>query len=169
MSEGCFSAAVGAIIAATVGTFSTTVYPDNMGMLRSTRVGSRYGTAAAGILLVVLGSCVKFDMLLVLVPTVVLAGTATVLFGIVMVHGIQLLAEIDWHDRNLIIAGAALMVGLGGLFVEPEAVKALPLTIQLMLKQSAVTGGAILLLLYWLFGDKPKQQASIELGESELG
>ena len=97
-----------------VGTFSTTVYPDNMGMLRSTRVGSRYGTVAAGVLLVVLGSCVKFDMLLVLVPTVVLGGIATVLFGIVMVHGIQLLAGIKWHDRNLIIAGAALMVGLGG-------------------------------------------------------
>ena len=160
MSEGCFSAALGAVIAATVGTFSTTVYPDNMGMLRSTRVGSRYGTAAAGVLLVVLGSCVKFDMLLVLVPTVVLAGTATVLFGIVMVHGIQLLAEIDWHDRNLIIAGAALMVGLGGLFVEPETVKALPLTIQLMLKQSAVTGGTVLLVLYWLFGDKPPEQTN---------
>ena len=89
MSEGCFAVAIGAIIAAAVGTFSTTVYPDNMGMLRSTRVGSRYGTAAAGVLLVVLGSCVKFDMLLVMVPIVVLAGVATVLFGIVMVHGIR--------------------------------------------------------------------------------
>jgi len=160
MSEGCFTAAVGAIMAATVGTFSTTVYPDNMGMLRSTRVGSRYGTVAAGILLVVLGSCVKFDMLLVLVPTVVLAGIATVLFGIIMVHGVHLLTAIDWHDRNLIIAGAALMVGLGGLFVEPETAKALPLTIQLMLKQSAVTGGVTLLVLYWLLGDKPQPQTS---------
>lgn len=156
MSEGCFAAAVGSVLAATVGTFSTTVYPDNMGMLRSTRVGSRYGTVAAGALLVLLGSCVKFDMLLVLVPTVVLAGIATVLFGIVLVHGIQLLARIDWHDRNLIIAGAALMVGLGGLFVEPETAKALPLSLQLILKQSAVTGGFVLLALYWLIGDKPQ-------------
>lgn len=163
MSEGCFAAAVGSILAAAVGTFSTTVYPDNMGMLRSTRVGSRYGTVAAGILLVVLGSCVKFDMLLVLVPTVVLAGIATVLFGIVMVHGIQLLAEINWHDRNLIIAGAALMVGLGGLFVEPETAKMLPLTVQLILKQSAVTGGFVLLLLYWLLGDKPQPEAMVEM------
>jgi len=166
MSEGCFAAAVGAIIAAAVGTFSTTVYPDNMGMLRSTRVGSRYGTAAAGILLVVLGSCVKFDMLLVMVPIVVLAGVATVLFGIVMVHGIHLLAETEWHDRNLIIAGAAIMVGLGGLFVDPETAKALPLTIQLILKQSAVTGGFTLLLLYWLLGDKTKQQESQEVHDA---
>lgn len=165
MSEGCFTAAVGAVLAAMVGTFSTTVYPDNMGMLRSTRVGSRYGTVAAGVLLVVLGSCVKFDMLLVLVPTVVLAGIATVLFGIVMVHGIHLLSGIKWSDRNLIIAGAALMVGLGGLFVEPETAKLLPLTVQLMLKQSAVTGGITLLVLYALLGEKPqKQQAAEEAG-----
>jgi xanthine/uracil permease len=162
MSEGCFAAALGAVIAATVGTFSTTVYPDNMGMLRSTRVGSRYGTVAAGVLLVLLGSCVKFDMLLVLVPTVVLAGIATVLFGIVLVHGIQLVAQVEWHDRNLIIAGAALMVGLGGLFVEPETAKALPLTLQLILKQSAVTGGFVLLLLYWLLGDKPQAGKVVE-------
>jgi xanthine/uracil permease len=156
MSEGCFAAAVGSVLAATVGTFSTIVYPDNVGMLRSTRVGSRFGTVAAGVLLVLLGSCVKFDMLLVLVPTVVLGGIATVLFGIVLVHGIQLLARVDWHDCNLIIAGAALMVGLGGLFVEPETAKALPLSLQLILKQSAVTGGFVLLLLYWLIGDKPQ-------------
>jgi xanthine/uracil permease len=151
-----------------VGTFSTTVYPDNMGMLRSTKVGSRYATVAAGVLLVVLGSCVKFDMLLVLVPTVVLGGVATVLFGIVLVHGIQLLSGIDWHDRNLVIAGAALMVGLGGMFVEPEVAKALPLTIQLVLKQCAVTGGFVLLVLYWLLGDKPQSQAVAEKEQNVL-
>jgi xanthine/uracil permease len=166
MSEGCFVAALGAIVAAAVGTFSTTVYPDNVGMLRSTRVGSRYGTIAAGILLVVLGSCVKFDMLLVLVPIVVLAAIATILFGIVMVHGIQLLSKIEWHDRNLIIAGAALMVGLGCLFVGPETVKVLPLTIRLILKQSAVTGGVTLLVLYALIGDKPKPEERDALGGS---
>lgn len=164
MSEGCFTAAVGAVLAAVVGTFSTTVYPDNMGMLRSTRVGSRYGTVAAGVLLVVLGSCVKFDMLLVLVPSVVLAGIATVLFGIVMVHGVHLLAGIKWTDRNLIIAGTALMVGLGGLFVEPETAKLLPLTVQLILKQSAVTGGMTVLVLYALLGDKLKKEPAAELG-----
>lgn len=158
MSEGCFGAAIGSILASVVGSFSTTVYPDNIGMLLSTRVGSRYATFAAGILLVVLGCCIKFDMLLVLVPTFVLGGTATVLFGIVMVHGIHLLARIEWDDRNLITAGAALMVGLGGLFVPPDVMKELPLTVQLILKQSAVTGGITLLVLYALLYRSRKAQ-----------
>jgi xanthine/uracil permease len=158
MSEGCFAAALGAILASVVGTFSTIAYPDNVGMLRSTRVGSRYATVAAGVLLVLLGTCVKFDMLLVLVPSQVLAGIATILFGIVMVHGMHLLGGVEWTERNLIIAGAALMVGLGGLFVEPETMHELSPTIQIVLKQSAVTGGVTLLLLYWLIGDKPKPE-----------
>ncbi len=161
MSEGCFAAAVGAILAAVLGSFSTTVYPDNMGMLRSTRVGSRYGTLAAGVLLVVLGSCVKFDMLLVIIPTSVLAGVATVLFGIVMVHGIHLLSGITWSDRNLVIGGTALMVGLGGLLVEPEIAKLLPLTLQLVLKQPAVSGGVVLLVLYAILGEKPAKAGVI--------
>jgi xanthine/uracil permease len=157
MSEGCFGAAVGSALGALVGTFSMFVYPDNIGMTRATRVGSRYATFAAGVLLVVLGSIVKFDMLLVLVPVVVLAGIATVLFGIVMVHGIHLLAQVNWTDRNLIIAGASLMVGLGGLFVAPETLKEMPLIVQLVLKQSGVTGGVTLLVLYALLGEDKAQ------------
>lgn len=152
MSEGCFAAALGSIIGAMVGTFSMFVYPDNIGMARATRVGSRYATFAAGVLLVLLGSNVKFDMLLVLVPVVVLGGIATVLFGIVLVHGIHLLADVKWSDRNLIIAGASLMVGLGGLFVSPEVLKQMPLVLQLVFKQSAITGGVTLLVLYALLG-----------------
>jgi xanthine/uracil permease len=54
----------------------------------------------------------------------------------------------------MIIIGGALMVGLGGLLVDPETAKALPLMIQLMLKQSAITGGITLLVLYALLGRK---------------
>jgi xanthine/uracil permease len=80
-----------------------------------------------------------------------------VLFGIVMVHGIHLLAQVNWTDRNLIIAGASLMVGLGGLFVAPETLKEMPLIVQLVLKQSGVTGGVTLLVLYALLGEDKAQ------------
>ena len=133
-------------------------------MVRSTRVGSRYATLAAGVLLVLLGCCTKFDMLLVLVPVVVLGGVGTLLFGIVMVHGIHLLSGIDWDDRNLIIGGSALMIGLGGLLVEPETAKALPLTVQLLLKQPAVTGGLTLLILYALIGHRAAAPAHAGAG-----
>src|SRR6185312_9900676 len=117
MSGGLMSVALGGILASVLGTFSTQVYPDNMALLRSPRVGSRYAVFAAGILLVILGSCVKFDMLLVLVPSPILSAIATLLFGIVMVHAIHHLAPVKWDETNLTIAGFALLFGIGGLFV----------------------------------------------------
>lgn len=150
MAGGVFGVAIGSVLAGIVGGFSTLVYPDNVGMLRSTRVGSRYGTLAAGLLLIVLGSCVKFDMLLVIVPNAVLSAAATLLFGIVFIHGVHMLASVEWDDRNLIIAGLAAMIGLGGLFVAPEVMNAMPLIMQLVLRQPVVSGGLTVIVLHAL-------------------
>ena len=161
MSGGLISVALGGILASVLGTFSTQVYPDNMALLRSTRVGSRYAVLAAGILLVLLGSCVKFDMLLVLVPSPILSAIATLLFGIVMVHAIHHLAPVEWDEINLTIAGFALLLGIGGLFVAGETLQGLPLVIRLLLGQAAVTGGIPLILLHALLArDKPASALS---------
>jgi len=148
MAEGVFGAALGAVVAAVFGGFSTIAYPDNIGMLRATRVGSRHVTLAAGILLIVLGACVKFDMLLVLVPSSVISAAATLLFGIVFMHGVGLLAEVEWDDRSLIAAGLGFLVGLGGLFVTPDVLKAMPLIARLILQQPVISGGLTLLVLH---------------------
>jgi xanthine/uracil permease len=158
MSMGLLTVAFGGLLASVIGGFSTQVYPDNIGMLRSTRVGSRYAVLAAGAILVVLGACVKFDMLLVAVPQPVVSAAATLLFGIVLVHGIAILGKVHWDDRNLVIVGFALLMGLGALFVPPETMKALPLVVQLLLRQSVVIGGIPLILLHLLL-DRPTQAA----------
>ncbi|HYM18468.1 MAG TPA: solute carrier family 23 protein [Micropepsaceae bacterium] len=150
MSGGLMSVALGGVIASVLGTYATHIYPDNMGLLRYTRVGSRYATLTCGILLMLLGSCIKFDMMLVLVPTPVLAAIATVLFGVVMIHAIQHLAPVEWDERNLIVAGFSLLLGIGGLFVAGEAYQALPLAIRILLKQAVVTGGVPLISLHAL-------------------
>jgi xanthine/uracil permease len=150
MSQGIFGVALGSTLAAACGGFSTIVYPDNIGMLRATRVGSRYATLAAGVLLIALGSFVKFDMLLVLVPQPVVSAAATLLFGVVFMHGVQMLAKVDWDDRKFIAAGLALLVGLGGLFVSPEASQAMPLLVRLFLQQPVISGGLTLVVLHSL-------------------
>ena len=150
MSEGIFGVAIGSVVAGIFGGFSTIVYPDNIGMLRATRVGSRYATLAAGILLIVLGGCIKFDMLLVVVPLPVISAAATLLFGIVFMHGVHILAQVDWDDRRLACAGLSFLVGLGGLFVSPEALAAMPLTLRLLLQQPVISGGLTLVVMHTL-------------------
>jgi xanthine/uracil permease len=147
--------ALGSVVAGIIGGFSTIVYPDNIGMLRSTRVGSRYVTLAAGALLIVLGACVKFDMLLVIVPLPVLSAAATLLFGIVFMHGVHMLAKVDWDDRQLITAGLAFLVGLGGLFIAPDVLQAMPLVVRLLVEQPVVSGTVTLVVLYALLCSRP--------------
>jgi xanthine/uracil permease len=148
MSEGIFAVATGSAIAGIVGGFSTIVYPDNMGMLRTTRVGSRYATLAAGIILIALGACVKFDMLLVLVPQPVVSAAATLLFGVVFMHGVQMLSKVEWNDRQYAVTGLALLVGLGGLFVSPETLQTMPLMARLFVQQPVISGGLTLVVLH---------------------
>src|SRR5260370_9454144 len=76
MSQGILAVAIGSVLAGIVGGFSTIVYPDNMGMLRTTRVGSRYSTLAAGPILLRLGALGQFDMLLLLGPQAAGSGGA---------------------------------------------------------------------------------------------
>jgi len=161
MSEGIFAVALGSVLGAIVGGLSTIAYPDNIGMLRTTRVGSRYATLAAGILLITLGGFIKFDMLLVLVPQPVVSAVATLLFGIVFMHGVQILATVDWDDRKFIVAGLAVLVGLGGMFVSPQTLAAMPLLARLFIEQPVISGGFTLVILHSLLCSQTISQSGI--------
>jgi xanthine/uracil permease len=159
MSQGVFAIGLGGVLAGLVGGFSTIVYPDNMGMLRTTRVGSRYATLAAGILLIVLGASIKFDLLLVVVPLPILAAAATLLFGIVLMHGVHILAKVDWDDRKYIVAGLAMLVALGGMFIAPDVQAQMPLLVRLVATQPVISGGLTLVVLHALLCGTPPKEA----------
>jgi xanthine/uracil permease len=158
MSQGIFAIGLGGVLAGLVGGFSTIVYPDNVGMLRTTRVGSRYATLAAGVLLIVFGASIKFDLLLVVVPLPVLSAAATLLFGIVLMHGVHILAKVDWDDRKFIVSGLALVVGLGGMFLAPDVLAQMPIMVRLVITQPVIAGGLTLVVLHALLcGTPPKE------------
>lgn len=155
-SEGLFAMSLGATLAGITGGFSTMAYPDCIGLLRSTRVCSRYATLAAGVILIVLGSCIKFDILLVIVPLPVLSASATLLFGIVFMHGMQTLSKVPWNDRTLVAGGLALLVALGGILVPPDTMQTLPSFARLLLQQPIISGGLTLLVLTALLGNESR-------------
>lgn len=160
MAQGVFGIALGSVLAAIVGGLSTIAYPDNIGMLRATRVGSRYATLAAGVLLIALGGFIKFDMLLVLVPQPVISAAATLLFGIVFMHGVHMLANVDWDDRKFMVAGLALLVGISGLFITPEVLQSMPLMVRLVMQQPVISGGLTVVILHSILCTIPPMPAA---------
>jgi xanthine/uracil permease len=160
LSWGVFAMMLGSALGSCIGAVSNVPYPANVALLRSTRVASRQVTMATGVILVIMGFFNKLDYLFVVLPVPVLAAAATVLFGMVFVHGIEMLAEVEWTERQLAITGFSLMLGFGSLFIDPEVFKAFPLVVSLLLKQPIIVGVASLMILSALLPGRSRAVAS---------
>lgn len=153
-AKGVFAMMLGSALSCTIGSFSTIPYPANIALLRSTRVASRYVTIATGCILVAAGFLTKVDYLFVVLPVPLLGAAATVLFGIVFVHAVELLAHVRWDQRQLAITGLALMLGFGCNFLDPEVLKPLPLLPRLLLQQPTIVGVVTMVLLGLLIPER---------------
>jgi xanthine/uracil permease len=152
VSQGVFGEVVGSTVGAVFGGMSTLAYPDNIGLLRVTKVGSRYVTLATGIILLVLGGLGPFDRLLQAVPLPVLAAAGTVLFGVLFASAIDVLSGVHWSRDNLMLAGFPFITAIGGLFVPAPTLKAMPTVVQLILAQPLIIGTVLLVVLKLAFG-----------------
>ncbi|HEX6518238.1 MAG TPA: 2-oxo-4-hydroxy-4-carboxy-5-ureidoimidazoline decarboxylase [Nocardioidaceae bacterium] len=117
-------------LATTIGgvlnSFPYTCFAENVGLVRLTRVKSRWVVAAAGLFMIVLGVLPKAGAVVASIPHPVLGGAALAMFATVAVVGIQTLSRVDFHDhRNMVIVGTSL--GLAMLVtVQPDLAKAVP-------------------------------------------
>lgn len=154
VSQGVFGEVLGSTIGSVFGGLSTLAYPDNIGLLRVTKVGSRFVTLTTGIILLVLGGLKPFDALLQAVPLPVLAATGTVLFGVLFASAIDVLKQVDWNQRTLLIAGFPFITAIGGLFVPATTLKAMPTVFQLILGQPLILGTILLVVMKLVLGER---------------
>jgi OHCU decarboxylase len=133
-------------LATTIGgvlnSFPYTCFAENVGLVRLTRIKSRYVVAAAGVIMIFLGLLPKAAAIVAGIPHPVLGGAALAMFATVAVVGFQTLSRVDFHDhRNVIIV--ATSVGLA-MYVtaQPDVAKAVPQWAQIILG-SGITLGSI--------------------------
>jgi NCS2 family nucleobase:cation symporter-2 len=86
-----------------------------------------------GVFLIVCGLIPKIGALIAAMPIAVLGGGVIVMFGMVVSAGLNMLSEVTYNRRNMIIVAVALSVGLG-LQAVPEALQHLPSTLKLLLQ-----------------------------------
>jgi xanthine/uracil permease len=161
VSQGVFGEVLGSTIGAIFGGMSTLAYPDNIGLLRVTKVGSRYVTLTTGIILLVLGGLNPFDRLLQAVPLPVLAAVGTVLFGVLFTSAIDVLGSVRWTRENLMLGGVPFITAIGGLFIPATTLHAMPMVIQLVFGQPLILGTVLLIVMKGAFGLR-------RLGDREL-
>jgi OHCU decarboxylase len=104
-------------LATTIGgvlnSFPYTCFAENVGLVRLTRIKSRWVVATAGAMMIVIGLIPKTGAIVAAIPHPVLGGAALVLFGTVAVVGIQTLRRVDFNDeRNIVILATSLGLAL---------------------------------------------------------
>ena len=114
------------VIGGVLNSFPYTCFAENVGLVRLTRVTSRYVVAAAGVFMIGIGMVPKAGAIVAGIPSPVLGGAALAMFATVAVVGVQTLARVDFHDhRNVVIVASS--VGLALLVTaQPDLAKAVP-------------------------------------------
>ncbi|MGL5977724.1 MAG: solute carrier family 23 protein [Erysipelotrichaceae bacterium] len=104
-------------VSALIGGPANTTYGENTGVIGLTKVGSVYVTAGAAVIAIVLACMGKVSALINTIPVGVLGGMSILLYGVIASNGLRILIDnnVDFtKQRNLIIASAMLVIGLGG-------------------------------------------------------
>ncbi|KAF2275636.1 xanthine/uracil permease protein-like protein, partial [Westerdykella ornata] len=107
--NGCLAAL------ATITPMST--FAQNNGVIALTRCANRKAGFAACFWLIVMGIFSKFAAALVAIPSAVLGGMTTFLFGAVAVSGIRIISTMPFTRRNRFILTAGLALGFGATMV----------------------------------------------------
>ena len=144
---GIFGMAVGNIIGAAVGGVGTTTYPENVGIIRVSGVGSRFATLAMGIIAVLLGFFPKVGMLIAVIPSSVLNGATVVLFGMIAFSGVQNLKSVEWDDLNVLTAAVPYIIAIGTMFLPGDFTAMLPTAVQSIITQPMLVGIILLVIL----------------------
>jgi OHCU decarboxylase len=134
-----------------LNSFPYTCFAENVGLVRLTKVKSRYVVATAGLLMMVIGIIPKVGAIVAAIPPPVLGGAGFALFGTVAVIGIQTLRRVDFHDeRNVIILAVSLGFAMTPT-VYPTIVDHFPEAVRTIISSGITLGSISAILLNLIF------------------
>lgn len=137
-----FADGLGTAVAGVFGGLPNTSFSQNVGLVAMTGVMSRHVVSIGALFLIACGLVPKVGALINTVPINVLGGGVIVMFGMVCAAGVNMLSEVTWNRRNMVIFATALSVSLG-LQLEPSALQHLPDTLKILLTSGLLPAAAI--------------------------
>ena len=137
---------LGSAIAGIFGGLPNTSFSQNVGLISMTGVMSRHVVTIGAIFLILCGLIPKVGAIVSTVPINVLGGGVIVMFGMVAAAGVNMLSEVTWNRRNMVIFAVSLSVGLG-LQLVPDALQHLPKTWQILLTSGLLPAAALSIVL----------------------
>lgn len=100
-------------ISALFGCPPVTSFSQNVGLVNMTRVVNRFTIATGAGFMILAGFLPPVGNFFASLPESVLGGCTIMMFGTILVSGIEMLAKADFTQRNVTIAALSLSIGIG--------------------------------------------------------
>lgn len=146
LSGATFADGVGTAVAGVFGGLPNTSFSQNVGLISMTGVMSRAVVTTGAIFLIICGLVPKIGALIAAMPISVLGGGVIVMFGMVAAAGVNMLSDVVWNRRNMMILALSLAFGLGFHLV-PDSLQHLPQTPKVLLASGLLPAAFIAVVL----------------------
>ena len=124
-------------LSACFGCMPITSFSQNVGLLAMTKVINRFTIATGAGILILAGIFPAFGALLATLPEAVLGGCTIMMFGNIVISGLQMIGDCGFTQRNITIAALSLSIGLGFTQV-PEMFNIFPSIIRTIFAENCV-------------------------------
>ncbi|MBP3887861.1 MAG: purine permease [Cellulosilyticum sp.] len=95
------------------GCMPITSFSQNVGLVAMTKVVNRFTILMGAIIMILAGLFPAFGAILATLPEPVLGGCTLIMFGSIVVSGLQMIGDCGYNQRNLIIVALSLSIGIG--------------------------------------------------------
>ena len=146
MRGGIFADSLTSIVSALIGSFPSTTYAQNNGVIQITGVASRYVGRWMAAILAMLALFPPVARWVTAMPPAVLGGLALLLFGLGSVAGLRLISQAGLNHRNALVVALSLGIGIGAPS-QPHWLETLPPVLRTLLESGISAGGVTALLL----------------------
>lgn len=175
MNKGIMASGIGCSISSLFGALPVTSATQNIGIIASTGIASRFVTQVAAVLFILYGISPKFATLLACIPRSVIGGVFLISASLIMFSGLETIFSDTRNMQNNVVAGTtlgmAIMLPLYTSTAGSEWISTLSPFMQMYLSNNvfiAVTVGIFMnLMLNYVFKPKvEKEEESIETDSS---
>lgn len=155
---GTFADGMGTALSGVFGALPNTSFSQNVGLISMTGVMSRHVVTIGALFLIACGLVPKFGAAISSMPIAVLGGGVIIMFGMVAAAGVNMLSDVNWNRRNMMIFAIALSVGLG-LQLESGALQHLPDTLKVLMSSGLLPAALIAIVLNLVIPHEEDEEA----------
>lgn len=120
-----------------LGCLPITSFSQNVGLVSMTKVVNRFTIFTGTVIMVLAGLFPMIGAVLATLPDAVLGGCTLMMFGNIVISGMQMIGKCGYTQRNITIAALSLSMGLGFTQV-PEIFSVFPQMVQTVFAENCV-------------------------------